>query len=258
MNVEQALCDINEKGWTHVPSVYDESLIEEVKDEFHRNEHQFQEIQRRKGLEEETRNATHHTLLLCRSMLKLLEENKVHPVLEAYFDGKYILSTMGLSYIPPSGRVYTQNIHRDTRSYTGSVHLWVNTLIMLDDSTAENGATLMLQGSHKTAEKPDQDLFNKQAIVAEGKKGDVLIFDGNIWHSAGQNRTNQARHIITPIYCKPFIKQQLDYPRAFGKDFSRTISPHLKQILGYNALSPSTLEEFYQKPGDRYYKADQG
>lgn len=258
MTTDIAISQLQEKGWTLVQGVYDQSLMDAVKDEFYQFEDQFKTVQARKGLAEATENATHHTVVVCRKMLDLLEWTPVHDIVERFLDGKYILNTMGLSRIPPGGNVYTQNIHRDVRTFTGETNLWVNTLIMLDDSTPENGATLMLEGSQRDAKKPEPRDFAERAVVAEGCKGDVLVFDGNIWHSAGRNRTDKPRHIITPIYSRPFIKQQLDYPRAFGPDFGRTLSPHLRQVLGYNALTPVTLEEFYQQPEDRFYKSDQG
>jgi len=256
--LNQHLSNIRDKGWTKINGVYEESLLERIKRDFEDQEHHFCKVQQRKGIADQTKNATHHTLLLCPSMLELLEENKIHPLLEAYFGGKYILSTMGLSRVISDSSVYTQNIHRDVRTYTADVPLWVNTLIMLDDSTQKNGATYMLEGSHSGGSKPDTDFFYDNAIRACGKRGDVLVFDGNIWHAAGQNITDKPRHIITPIYCRPFIKQQLDYPRAFGAEFGRSATQHLRQILGYNALVPASLDEFYQKDEDRYYKSDQG
>lgn len=258
MNIESILKKLEIKGWALVPNVYDDELIDKVMLDFERHKQNFIDIQEKKGIEDKVINATHHTIVLCREMLNLLEESKVNQILNSYFEGKYILNTMGLSLIPPNGAVYTQNIHRDVRTFTGNARIWVNTLIMLDDSTTENGATWILEGSHKFDKKPEEKYFFKNATRAEGKRGDVLIFDGNIWHSAGINKTNRSRHIITPIYSKPYIKQQLDYPRAFGADFDKTISGHLKQILGYNALVPKSLDEFYQKDEDRFYKSDQG
>ena len=37
-----------------------------------------------------------------------------------------------------------------------------------------------------------------------------------------------------------------------------TLDQFTAQILGYNALVPTMLEEFYQKEEDRFYKSDQG
>jgi len=259
MDISKIINQIENKGWVRIPNVFHHALIEEVKKEYYLEEHKFINIQKHKGIYNLVENATHHTILKCRKMLKFLEPSKITPILEKYFEGKYILNTMGLSKVPIKDKtVYTQNIHRDVRSFTGSSKLWLNTLIMLDDSNDDNGTTWFLEESHHAPNKPESKYFYDHAVRAKGQIGDVLLFDGNIWHSAGKNNTNRPRHIITPIYSKPFIKQQLDYPRAFGNNFIDNCSDHLKQILGYNALVPSSLDEFYQKDENRFYKKDQG
>ena len=200
MNIKSILKELEIKGWVLIPGVYESELIEKIKLEFELYKQEFIKIQKKKGIGKKVLNTTHHTVVLCREMLGLLEETKVNHILKEYFDGKYILNTMGLSLIPPGENLYTQNIHRDVRSFTGKMRLWINTLIMLDDSTVENGATWILEGSHKYDEKPDNDYFFKNAVRAEGKQGDVLIFDGNIWHSAGINTAYYNPYIFQTIY----------------------------------------------------------
>ena len=117
-------------------------------------------------------------------MFAFLENDIVDEFLTQYFEGPYILNTMGVSRITKDSKTYTQNIHRDIRSFTGANKLWINTLIMLDDSTEENGATWLLEGSQNRADKPTEEEFYKKAIRATGKIGDVLFFDGNLWHAA--------------------------------------------------------------------------
>lgn len=258
MTPKEALTRLRGIGWVVIPEVYSKSLMEEIKQEFYEYEDEFKRIQVNKNIGHLVKNATHHTPVLCRKMLKLLEENKVSPILDLFFEGKYILNTMGLSKVVKDSELYTKNIHRDVRSFMGASKLWLNTLIMLDDSTEENGATWVLESSRNTPEKPNDDYFFKNSVRATGKAGDVLLFDGDIWHAAGENLTDSPRHIITPFYSKPFIKQQLDYPRAFGPDFGKTCTPHLRQVLGYNALTPVSLDEFYQKDENRFYQSDQG
>ena len=164
---------------------------------------------------------------------------------------------MGLSKIEPMA----QFIHKkyiETRTFPGATDLWINTLIMLNDSTKNNGATWIYSGSHKIAKKPTDKEFWNNAIQVEGQKGDVLVFHGAIWHCAGKNSTQEARHIITPFFSRPFIKQQLDYPKAFGNEFGLICSNHLRQILGYNSRVPTSLLEFYQTDENRFYQSDQG
>ena len=245
-------------GWYQFQNAYSEDLIDSVNEDLSKLDEIYAPIQKDAGVYNDSVNAYHHTLMVCPSMMKLLDPNPIHELLKNYFGGKYILNTMGASIVNPNTTIYTQKIHRDIRSHTNGLNILTNTLIMLDDSTEENGATWMYSGSHKRPEKPDQDEFYSNSVRATGKKGDVLIFDGNIWHAAGENKSKQVRRILTPIYTKPFMKQQLDYPRAFGYDYALTISSELKQTLGYNSLVPTRLDEFYQPSEKRFYKSDQG
>ena len=63
---------------------------------------------------------------------------------------------------------------------------------------------------------------------------------------------------ITPMFCRPFIKPQFDYPRALGYDRAPEFSEFLRQLIGYNARIPSTLGEWYKPPQERMYRNDQG
>ena len=142
------LSDFRKNGYVLIPSVFPKPLMEAVKSEFYVYENTFIDIQKKQGIYESVVDATHHTPVLCRKMLKLLEPSKLTKFLVDFFgDPYYILNTMGLSKIRPNGRVYTQNVHRDVRSFHGAVD-WINTLIMLDDSTCNNGG-MDLQGSER-------------------------------------------------------------------------------------------------------------
>ncbi len=250
--------EIVRRGWTAFRGMYNQDVVNRVCNELDQIRPIYDKVQTEQGVIQESRNAYHHTVVLSPEQLSLLNPNPLHDFLEYYFGGRYILNTMGTSYVEPNMGVYTQNIHRDIRSFSGEGRLTVNVLIMLDDCTEENGATWMLEGSQKQDEKPDQDFFYENAVRAVGKAGDVLVFESNIWHAAGVNHSDKPRRIITPFFSRPLMKQSLDYPRAFGYDFAERIPAQLKQILGYNALTPTTISEFYKPKEKRFYKADQG
>jgi ectoine hydroxylase-related dioxygenase (phytanoyl-CoA dioxygenase family) len=129
---------------------------------------------------------------------------------------------------------------------------------MLDDFTLDNGATYLLSGSHLKKDKPGDEEFFLQAHRAVGKSGSIVLWDSNIWHAAGENKTDAPRRSLSLIYSKPFMKQQFDYPRAVGYEDLDSLSDNFKQIVGYNARVPATLDEWYQPPEKRFYKKDQG
>ena len=43
-----------------------------------------------------------------------------------------------------------------------------------------------------------------------------------------------------------------------GYERGESYSPALRQLLGYNARVPTSLDEWYQPPDKRLYKRDQG
>jgi ectoine hydroxylase-related dioxygenase (phytanoyl-CoA dioxygenase family) len=63
---------------------------------------------------------------------------------------------------------------------------------------------------------------------------------------------------LTLAFTRPYVKQQLDYPRAIGYERGESLPPVLRQLLGYNARVPASLDEWYQPPEKRLYRRDQG
>jgi ectoine hydroxylase-related dioxygenase (phytanoyl-CoA dioxygenase family) len=218
-------------------------------------------IQIKNEISDFTDGTLHHLLLtgdeIFLDLLKKLVSNDMNDLITSFFGGKFILNTYGavknLKYKPS----YVSNIHRDIRFFTGGVPLMLQALILLDDFTIENGATYFLAGSHMQANKPDEAYFFKNSLRALGKKGDVYFFDSNLWHAAGVNTTDYERRAITIGFTKPFMKQQLDYSRALGYNVVEKLTPELIQVLGYNSRVPSNLDEWYQKPENRFYKPNQ-
>lgn len=252
------LLELNTRGWTIVSEVYSTELIDKINLNFEKYIDLYIKIQKEQNIDKESVNAFHHTCVIDTDQLSLINPNPLHLLLESYFEGKYILNNFSRAHNIPNQTVYTQNIHRDIRSCSFSYKVLLNTLIMLDDSTELNGATWILENSQNMVSRPDEAFFFKNAVRAFGKKGDVLLFDGNLWHCGGVNCSNEIRRIQTLLYTIPSIKQGLDYPRAFGYDFIHTISNELKQVLGYNALVPTNLTEYYKPREKRFYKQDQG
>ncbi len=93
---------------------------------------------------------------------------------------------------------------------------------------------------------------------AVGTSGSIVFWDSNIWHAAGENKTNLPRRSLSLIYSQPFMKQQFDYPRSVGYENADSFPEQFKQIVGFNARTPATLDEWYQVPEKRFYKKDQG
>ena len=216
------------------------------------------EVQVRNGVGEGTDGAVHHLVCQGGAFLELLEQNPCAPFLAQFFGGAYILNTFGGVLNLPGKLSYVGGVHRDIRTFGGDLRLMAQMLVMLDDFTEANGATYMLTGSHTAPARPADDEFFARAERAVAPAGSIVMFDSNLWHAAGANSTGESRRALTLAFTRPFLKQQLDYSRAVGWDRVKTLPPGLQQVLGYNARVPSSLDEWYQPPDDRFYKRDQG
>ncbi|MBB6600002.1 phytanoyl-CoA dioxygenase family protein [Luteimonas sp. MC1825] len=217
------------------------------------------EQQRRNGLGEGMEGAAHHVVGRGDSLDAFLKVSDLDGYIRDFFDGAYILNSYGaLNNLPISADTYEhgQRFHRDVRTFSGDFRLMLNMLVMVDDFTIKNGATRLVPGSHRALQRPDEAFLEDNAVQAVGRAGSVLLFDSNLWHSAAPNRTAGPRMALTLTFTRPFFKQQMDYPRLLGEDYTQ--DARMRQLLGYNARVPSSHDEWYQPPERRMYRPDQG
>lgn len=257
MDLTQFQDKLNKQGWVFFPTVLDAATIELLNTDLEKAYRICRSIQQKNGITETTDGTAHHILGLANSFLDFLEPLPLANYLYQFFQGNFILNSYGGIINIKDKASYVTNIHRDIRFFSGELPLMLNMLVLLDDFTLENGATYLLSGSHRNAERPsEQDFFTNSARLT-GKAGSILLFNSNLWHAAGHNHTDSVRKGLTLTFTKPFMKQQLDYPRTMGYYNGAKLSENQRQIIGYNARIPATLEEWYQPPEKRMYRPGQ-
>jgi len=249
---------LSQNGWTLLPSLVTGPLLTRLASELDAAYHHQRAIQLRNGVGAGADGTVHHLPCAGGAFLDFLEQEHGQALLEQFFQGPYILNTFGGVLNLPHDASYVGRVHRDQRTFSGDLHLMVQLLVMLDDFTEENGATYLLTGSHRLREKPAEEPFFRDAARAVAAAGSIVVFNSNLWHAAGVNRSDRPRRALTLNFTRPFVKQQLDYPRALGDERGEALSPVLRQLLGYNARVPVSLDEWYQPPEKRPYKRDQG
>jgi ectoine hydroxylase-related dioxygenase (phytanoyl-CoA dioxygenase family) len=132
-----------------------------------------------------------------------------------------------------------QGLHRDDVVYPipwPHEQVVLNTMWALDDFTDQNGATLIVPGSHRTslAEKPDDD----EVVTATMPAGSVMFYVGTVWHGGGANHTDQRRLGVILEYCAAWVRAQENHITAIGEEVIRTLDPRLQELLGYNIFPP--------------------
>ena len=187
----------------------------------------------------------------------LIQQDQFRSVINNFFGSKFIMNSFSALNNIPNDPNFSSIIHRDIKFFSGTLPLMVNVLIMVDDFTIENGATIILPYSHMIKEKPSDEFFHTNSIQATGNSGDILIFNSNIWHCSGKNSTDKDRIGLPITFSKSSLKQLLDYPRALGYNRKEEFNDELRQILGYDARIAENLDQWYQPFENRFYKKNQ-
>jgi ectoine hydroxylase-related dioxygenase (phytanoyl-CoA dioxygenase family) len=75
-----------------------------------------------------------------------------------------------------------------------------NAFLVLDAATAENGATRIVPGTHRSGAAPRGTLAqphgrHRAERILQAQPGDVLVFSAHLWHAGAQNHTGHRRRL---------------------------------------------------------------
>jgi ectoine hydroxylase-related dioxygenase (phytanoyl-CoA dioxygenase family) len=162
-----------------------------------------------------------------------------HPLILGVLDkvlGHYQLSApVGISIGPGET---AQVLHTDDGVYPiprPHAEVVMNTMWPLDPFTQANGATRVVPGSHKSAERPPDDA---PVVDAEMDPGSVMFFRGSVFHGGGTNSTDRPRLGVILEYCASWLRPQENHIIGVPKDTVRTLDPRLQELLGWNVHPP--------------------
>ena len=168
------------------------------------------------------------------------DELATHPLLLGVLDqvlGHYQLSgPVGIDIGPGET---PQGLHRDDVVYPipwPHQQVVLNTMWALDDFTEDNGATVIVPGSHRTA--PDERPSDDEVVAATMPASSVMFYVGTVWHGGGANRTDDRRLGVILEYAAAWVRAQENHITAVGEDVIRTLDPRLQELLGYNIFPP--------------------
>lgn len=110
---------------------------------------------------------------------------------------------------------------------------------MLDDFTADNGATRVMPGSHKLRKSPpwgSDPLEGEVTLTAPA--GSVAIWLSNTWHRSGSNQTDAQRRAILCNYNVSWLRFFSDFTSTLPPEVIPTLSERAKYLLGFGACAP--------------------
>jgi ectoine hydroxylase-related dioxygenase (phytanoyl-CoA dioxygenase family) len=172
---------------------------------------------------------------------RAFDELAVHPLLLGVLDRvlgpSYQLSAPTGIEIGPGEKA--QVLHTDDAIYPlprPHAEVVLNTMWALDDFTEANGATRVVPGSHRWADRwPDEADAN---VTVTMPAGSVLFILGTLWHGGGANHTDRPRLGVLLEYAAGWLRPQENHVIAVLPDVVATLPERLQELLGYNIHPP--------------------
>ncbi|MEM9034230.1 MAG: phytanoyl-CoA dioxygenase family protein [Actinomycetota bacterium] len=232
----RCLADLDRDGYTIIEDVVDADTIDEVR-------RQVEPL----FVHESGRNAFEG--YRTRRLYSPLDDTWVldpmvdHPIalglLDELFEPNYLLSQLQVIDIAPGEAA--QDLHPDDLFYPWPrprPPLGAATIIAIDDFTADNGATVVIPGSHRWDGHQPTDEEIATSIPAVMPAGSMLFFLGTTWHGGGANRADTSRMCVTAQYCAPWCRPQENFSLSVSRERVARSSEHLQRLLGYSIHPP--------------------
>lgn len=146
-----------------------------------------------------------------------------------------------------------QPLHCDAGAVADGEGFWVcNTIWLLDDFTAGNGATRVVPGSHHWSKLPAEVLADTQQphpeeVLLLGKAGSVVVMNTHAWHGGTANRTANPRRALHAFYCRDDKPQQQYQKGLLRPETQARLSQEARQLLALDDPENDRLSSTEQK-----------
>jgi len=111
-----------------------------------------------------------------------------------------------------------------------------NSIWLLVDFTANNGATRVVPGTHRSGQHPAKVLTDPKAphpdeIQLIAPAGTVVIFNSHLWHGGTVNHSDAPRYALHSYFCRRHQPQQLNQKTHLSDTTIARLSDAQRYIL---------------------------
>jgi hypothetical protein len=118
----------------------------------------------------------------------------------------------------------------------GSKPTMMQFVLLLEDSTAINGCTIAVPGSHQSGRYTNREIKNVDELT--GNAGDLILWDSRLWHGTRENKSGKSRWALVATLGMWWIKPSLDIPRGMNEKVYSKCTDEQKQLLGFCSIPP--------------------
>jgi ectoine hydroxylase-related dioxygenase (phytanoyl-CoA dioxygenase family) len=227
---------LDEQGFVVLPCLLPRSFVRELQDK-------VEELFQKEG---ENAGCEFRTEPYARRLANLVDKAEVFrqvaafpevlPYVEHVLSPQFKLSSLNARSADPYSPE-AQPLHCDAGSLPDEKGYCVcNTIWLLDDFTAENGATRIVPGSQRWGKLPQTVLEDPAAphpdeILVLAPAGSVVVMNTHAWHGGTANRTGAPRRALHSFYCRYDQPQQQYQKRLLRPETQAQITGNLRQLL---------------------------
>ncbi|HEY1819503.1 MAG TPA: phytanoyl-CoA dioxygenase family protein [Trebonia sp.] len=150
--------------------------------------------------------------------------------------GEFKLSSLNFrAALPGQG---LQALHAEGKPVTDPARYQVcNSVWLLDDFTADNGATRVVPGSHRSGKSagdvlPDTRAAHPEEVLLLAPAGTVVVFNSHLWHGGTLNHSSGPRRALHSYFTRRGNHQQLDQKKYVQQATLSRLSPAARFVLG--------------------------
>ena len=158
------------------------------------------------------------------------------PLLEAccrVIGGPFKLSSLHARTLRP--HTPAQELHVDVPRHSDDWPL-LGFIVMIDEFRPDNGATRFIPGSHRWPRSPVDTLSDQRAaydgeVLACGKAGSLLVFNGSAWHGHTANTSTAPRRSIQGAFIPRGGRAAFDFAARIQPETHKRLGPLARQVL---------------------------
>ena len=224
------LAQIDERGYAVIPDWIGPERVKRLGEDLRREVNPIRELM---GSDKNMVRA-HNLLGKTRCVDDLVCDPRLLALAQGVLGDKIQVSVVAMFDLLPGAKA--QGLHQDDglwplpRPHPPFV---VNGVIAADDFTKENGATVLVPGSHKWHDQEVRQPPDVATVQVEMGAGSLLVWTGAMWHGGGANTTDQSRLAIAINFNLSYLRQQENQYIGVPREEVAKMPERLRRVLGY-------------------------
>ncbi|MCE2462097.1 MAG: phytanoyl-CoA dioxygenase family protein [Pseudomonadales bacterium] len=218
------LAEIDERGYAVIPDWIGPERVKRLGEDLRREVNPI----------DKTMVRAHNLLGKTRCVDDLVCDPRLLALAQGVLGDKIQVSVVAMFDLLPGAKA--QGLHQDDglwplpRPHPPFV---VNGVIAADDFTKENGATVLVPGSHKWHDQEVRQPPDVATVQVEMGAGSLLVWTGAMWHGGGANTTDQSRLAIAINFNLSYLRQQENQYIGVPREEVAKMPERLRRVLGY-------------------------